>query len=80
MHSQWVMNTMSHERSPDPIATAVHDLRQPLASILLTAQAGMMMIDRAGQAVDVVELRGMLAEIVEYDREAEVQLKRMRGQ
>jgi hypothetical protein len=58
----------------------VHDLMQPLTSILLTAQTGLLMIDRAGSAVNVGEIRGLLDEVVTYGLGAQAMITQMRRQ
>jgi len=45
---------------------------------MLTAQAGLLMIDRTGAGVNLSAIRGLLAEIVEYGHDAETLVRGMR--
>ena len=50
--------------------TVVHELRQPMASILLNARAAVQMLDATADAVDIPELRAILEEIISADQRA----------
>jgi PAS domain S-box-containing protein len=58
--------------------TVVHELRQPLASILLNARAAMLLLDSTTEAIDVSELRTILEEIVNADKRASLLMNRVR--
>lgn len=58
--------------------TVVHELRQPLASILLNARAAMLLLDSTVEAIDVSELRAILEEIVNADKRASLLMNRVR--
>jgi signal transduction histidine kinase len=62
------------ERTPSPgserlIDAVAHELKQPLTAILLTAQAGVRMIDSRAP-LDTSAMRGLLMEIIEIDKRA----------
>jgi PAS domain S-box-containing protein len=57
--------------------TIAHELNQPLAAILTNAQVAVRMLDRG--AVDLPELRAILADIVDDDRRAGAVIQRIRG-
>ena len=50
--------------------TVVHELRQPMASILLNARAAVRMLDAPAGVMNVPELRAVLQEIISADQRA----------
>jgi two-component system, LuxR family, sensor kinase FixL len=55
----------------------LHELKQPLTSMLLNAQAAASLIDDGGTTMDVVELRKIIDDIICADRRASVVMARV---
>lgn len=56
----------------------VHELKQPLTSILLTAQAGVRMIDSRASKDVLGEIRALLMEIIDIDKRAGAYMQELR--
>jgi C4-dicarboxylate-specific signal transduction histidine kinase len=54
-----------------------HELRQPLASILANAETALILLDR--QAADRAELRAIVSDIAQHDRQAASVIARLRS-
>ena len=54
----------------------VHELRQPLTSIVFTAQAAVRLLDEAEKAGHAAEIRGLLNEIIAISKAAGADMRR----
>jgi PAS domain S-box-containing protein len=86
---QTKLQTVARRRHPAPAARAglaadlsgavLHELKQPLTSILLNAQAAAGLLDASTGPANMTELRTILDEIIWADRRASVVMARVRS-